>query len=372
MHYDSHQRLIEAISSYEHQKDQRMYEDDIVQLTHILRRPDFESLDKHSTPTPDEEDAQGKFRRGCWSGFISSYHFFAKGAVEARAARSSYVVYPNPTQEIMTPALKFLYGKAPPEGFLIEYDFRSQVLVVDFYDVLMLDYDYELGLTAERVVSFLGRVVEEAAKFNIGLAFALFPSDRGLHAFVVSHQYQRGLKWVDFMMAMHNDPMYTAFSYARGFGIRLTKKIDHPEDKVAWMEPLVLDAESVVLDARFFGRPFYSQYLKRSFELKFFGSQIRLLGREEDVVPELLSRVQLQYLLVQYGRQMTPEEVKQIECDIYASNIYPFSNRLERLTNDLQALMKLNQESAPVLPGLLESESEEEAEEGDLEQEARY
>ena len=286
-------------------------------------------------------------RKTCWAGFIERYRF-AQYATITASVRSRYTIYPNadPANNIMDPKTAFMFGQIPEPGFMLEYDFRAKIVAADFYDIMMLDYDIKDEATREKVVSELQTVIAIGHQNNVNLAFAIFPTDRGIHAFLISHPYERNYMWIDFMRLTCNDANYTAFSFARGFGIRLTKKLEQPEDVVSWVEPIETDLvgnelESIV-DTRFAQTKLYSRYLNRSISIRYFNDDLIILGNKSAVLPQLFYRIRLQYILMQYYRNLSLDDIAQLECDIYNAAIYPYSSRIVEMQRDVISLNLLN------------------------------
>ncbi len=345
--YQAHLDLVDQISEYEEQKDNLVKTDPCYKLLPILRDPqEYQAyLAAHpgsSLPAPTLAFPGVALHRGSWAEFIQVYQFFTCCATEAQSYKGRYFVYPNPEGELMNPASRNLYGKSPPEGFAVEYDFRNKILAIDLYGVVMLDYDLKDGWTRQGVIDYLSWVVAEAEGVGLHLTFLLQATDRGVHAFLVSHPYQRGLFWVDLLLALRNDFHYTSFAHVRGFGVRLTAKPDTPQDRVAWFAPYQPPAEGEPVDVELeVCCHLDSVYLGRKLELKWFDIHtpgLIWIGKRTETRVDVLKLVHLQYLLTQYGRALTQVERKQIESDVYGQAIYPFSGRMDQLQADVAAI----------------------------------
>jgi hypothetical protein len=200
------------------------------------------------------------------------------------------------------------------------------------------------------------------SKNGLYFTFAVMATDRGLHAFLLSHQAYRNLFWVDLMRLACTDPYYAAFSYGSGFGIRLSKKQDSPKDIVGWLSPLNAPEEpddnknpdvelSEIIDIGYPSREFFSAYLNRSVTLKLFGENVRRPGDANDklqyigdpanVRRDSYDELQVQYLLLQYFRSFSVEQIADIECEIYNAAIFPYESRIGILQQDIDALIDM-------------------------------
>lgn len=203
----------------------------------------------------------------------------------------------------------------------------------------MLDYDYIDGFTVENIVSKLDIVVGTARKFNVELVFLVFPSDRGVHAYLISHKYEKNLIWVDFLNSMCNDSYYTAFSYEVGFNVRLNKKQDHRDDEVIWVSPLAPKTPFLEIDKNFKTIPFTSDYFNTVLNLKIPDlSQVRIYGNINYIDLELLQYPFIDYMLSQYMKNVT--DIKSLEKEIYDQFIYPNISNIEALRSDILQIIE--------------------------------
>src|SRR5690606_15318784 len=80
----------------------------------------------------------------------------------------------------------------------------------------------------------------------------------------------------------------------------------------------------------------------RDIEIKYFADKFLVIGDRDAIIPDILLRVQLQYFMIQYGRTMTDLDMKKLVCDIYNSNIYPYSPNMKIMRDDIEQLVHLN------------------------------
>jgi hypothetical protein len=308
-------------------------------------------------------------RRVCWADFITNYLFVLEKTPVA-TGKYIYNIYPNVDLKtnIMDPRHTLTFDNLPPnfksmkEVFNIRYDFRTKLVYSNFYNILMLDYDIKDGISREEAIEELQTIIDVGAKTGWRFTFAVMPTDRGLHAFLLSQQAYRNIFWVDLMRLACTDPYYAAFSYASGFGIRLSKKQDTPDDMVGWLTPLNPpdqpdndknpDVElSELIDIGYPTREFFSAYLNRTITVKLFGEQVRSPGDANDklqyigdpkhIDKPLYNELQTQYLLLQYFRSFSIQEVADIECEIYNAAIYPYQSRIGILQQDIDTLIDM-------------------------------
>lgn len=321
----------------------------------------------------DYKKEQKRCKRVCWADFITAY-LFVEEKMPIATAKYIYNIYPNtdPKTNIMDPNKTPIFDLLPKgpvkkavrgkekevqekevqkEGFNIRYDFRTKIVYSNFYNLLMLDYDIKDGLTREDAIEELYRIIEVGKRNYLKFSFAIMPTDRGLHAFLLSQYAYRNMIWVDFLRLACTDTYYAAFSYATGFGIRLSRKQDTPEDMVSWLSPVATaDIEkgdvalSDIIDIGYPVINFKSQYLNKTLQFKVFGNALQIIGDTRAAKPDLIADLQLQYLFLQYFRSFTPLEIENIECEIYNAAIYPYTSRIKILQEDIYELIEINKE----------------------------
>ena len=234
-----------------------------------------------------------------------------------------------------------------PGEMKINYDFRNQVIFRNSSQILMLDYDYADGFTVEKIVSKLDNVVRQARKFNVELVFLIFPSDRGVHAYLISHKYEKNLIWVDFLKLLCNDAHYTAFSYEIGFNTRLNKKREYPDDDVIWVSPLAAKNSDTEIDKDFPTISFPSEYFNRVLDLKIPKlSEVRIFGNINYINMELLQYPFIDYMLSQYMKNVVDSE--KLEKEIYDQFIYPNISHIEALRSDILQIIEYGVRVTPI------------------------
>lgn len=277
----------------------------------------------------------------CWAKFIRAYTF-ATYASEVGAYRSVYYLYPG-KHTFKQIGNGNLYGEAPKEGYMLEYNFRSKIIALELYNTLMLDYDTEKEeVSIEHIIKYINNVVDYAKTIGVNLAFTYFTTDRGIHIFLLSHKYERSLYWVDFLNQLCNDPWYTAFVYVKGFGIRLTKKPEEEEDIVAEIGMKTPGADYIDIDLEKYPKLlFQSKYLNKDIELRYFKDQYPVIGDINYVLEEQLMDVKFHYLLVQYLRNLSLKALEKLECDIYDNELEINKVPLENLIQDIKQIRRL-------------------------------
>jgi hypothetical protein len=309
----------------------------------ILRK--IKQYEEHKDKRWDDFISQIKLVRGapcnpCWATFIRAY-VSAVYFVETGLYRNRKLILPKPSlfmaPLIIDPNAGYLYGIKPKSGYTLDYDFRSRILAINFYNLLMLDFDLEKeGLTFDAAITYLTAIADLSQQAGYNMYFAVYRTDRGLHAFLVSHEYEySNLAWIEFMLATCNDPWYTAFSYVRGFGVRITKKPDRPEDFIA---EIVVGGDTVLNKITF-----DSLYYGTKLELNVFtmDDNFLVVGDRTNMRADLVSQVLFQYLAIQYGRTMSLKEVAYIECQIYDEYIRDDTS-LDSLRQDIKNLRDIS------------------------------
>lgn len=93
-------------------------------------------------------------------------------------------------------------------------------------DILMIDFDIKEGFTREKAFEAVRKYTEYMEKYDIKLAFQMYHTDRGVHAFLVSHRIPSdSSEGFRIMMDLCNDPYYIAFSRVSGYCIRIGPKV---------------------------------------------------------------------------------------------------------------------------------------------------
>lgn len=102
----------------------------------------------------------------------------------------------------------------------------------DFFDEVNNTTNYQMKEYIKK--SFNKLCVESKKRYNLNLVFCVTETDKGLHLYLVNHYIDsRDPFWTNLLIQMCSDIWYAAFSRARGFCIRLTKKPKRESDMVA-------------------------------------------------------------------------------------------------------------------------------------------
>lgn len=334
--YTEHMEIIKDISDYEKWKSEVLNGDiQVDSITFNMLR----FLDNYNSNCTTS-----------WADFITKYRF-VRHANATNAVRHVYNIIPN-NGEIMSPFDSYLNGKMPPNGYAISYDFRGKILFRRSYKTVMIDYDYKDGFSLKTVIDKLNDAVRIGSTFGLNFVFVVFPSDRGVHAYLVSYEYNRSFIWVDFLRIMCNDAYYTAFSYDLGFSARLSRKPDHPTDDVIWISPLqekpINDEYSLFnapnptfnVDTNIPSVKFSSDYFNKTLDIK-VPSRLNVVGSNTYIDKNLLINPYIDYVLVQYMKYL--DNTKSLESDIYNQRIYPYQSNMEHLRSDIERLVILVQ-----------------------------
>lgn len=349
--YDNNMRVVDLIDKHEILKDDIVHRRQNVTNFPVLYR-------NLALFLKDYEREKKRCKNTCWANFITNY-LFVKEKVPISVAKYVYNIYPNVNlkSNIMDPQQTPIFDSLPSNArsmrdvFNIRYDFRTKLVYSNFYNILMLDYDIKDGISREEAIDELNTIVAIGQRNYLKFTFAVMPTDRGLHAFLLSQQAYRNMFWVDMLRLACTDPYYAAFSYATGFGIRLSKKHDTPNDMVGWLSPLNPpeipndnqnpDVElGEIIDIGYPTIEFKSRYLNRTIIMKVFGNNLQFIGDPRNVRDELYDELQLQYLFLQYFRSFSVQEIENIECEIYNAAIFPYTTRITILQQDIDDLIK--------------------------------
>lgn len=352
--YDNNMKVVDLIDKHEILKDDIYYRRQNVSAFPALYR-------NLALFLKDYEKQKKRCKRTCWADFIKNY-LFVKEKVPIATSKYVYNIYPNVNlrTNIMDPRETPIFDSLPNNAramrdeFNIRYDFRTKLVYSNFYNILMLDYDIKDGISREDAIEELHTIVNIGKRNNLNFTFAVMPTDRGIHAFLLSQRAYRNMFWVDLLRLACTDPYYAAFSYATGFGIRLSKKHDTPNDLVSWLSPLnppiIPDNDenpdvqlSEIIDIGYPTFEFTSRYLNRTITMKVFGNQLQFIGDPRNVLDELYYELQLQYLFLQYFRSFSTQEIENIECEIYNAAIFPYTSAITILQQDIFDLKQRSQ-----------------------------
>ena len=268
----------------------------------------------------------------CWADFIGLLSF-TRYAVKMAESSSRYIIYPNPDG-------RNFFRYTPKDGFYVEYDFRSKIFALTNRNLLMLDFDYkEEGNNLAEIKIMLYDVVEIAKDLGVDLSFVVFPSDRGVHVFCLSHKIWKNLLFSEFMIKLCNDANYTSFCYARGTSMRLSPKPDHPDDIVSWHQPEIL-TEKDSPDDYFKTIPFRSELLGKTIDIKTFSVEdLDVIGQGFD--KDAFRYIKQQYHLIRYFTSLSKDVRDMIHCEIFDSYIFQNDKTIAKLRVDVERILRL-------------------------------
>jgi hypothetical protein len=126
--------------------------------------------------------------------------------------------------------------------YIVSYDARSEVFIYCSDNLLMLDWDNKDLKEIDdksQIPNFLIDLVQKVANglseiFREEVVFSINPSDRGFHAFLLSHPMDsQNQNVLEFMEQICTDAWYIAFTPLRGWCVRISPKNDTFNDFVA-------------------------------------------------------------------------------------------------------------------------------------------
>jgi len=124
-----------------------------------------------------------------------------------------------------TISTEILYQTA---DFQLNVNYYNMVFAICVPDILVIDSDFNVWSrhSADKVVKEIGRFCDFMHAKGIDLLFKMFRTDKGLHAFLVNKRIKSNTDTaIKIMVALCNDPFYTAFSKISGFCVRINPKI---------------------------------------------------------------------------------------------------------------------------------------------------
>ena len=152
------------------------------------------------------------------------------------------------------------------------------------------------------------------------LTFALFETDRGVHAFLVSTEVDcNNLMWIDFMLKVCNDTWYSAFTWKAGFFIRLNKKEKRTHDFVAKIGVGATE-DTHQGSSHAFRSAFWGHTLSLAVPpdvddlVRLPEKQTFIVGRNDIIDRRIYQKVQMHFLLVQYFKEFHGAVATSFEC----------------------------------------------------------
>ena len=92
--------------------------------------------------------------------------------------------------------------------------------------ILMIDFDIKEGITRERAFQIVEEYTEFMHQRGIDMSFQMSHTDRGVHAFLVSHAIPAFSKMAErIQIDICNDPYYLGFSQVSGYCVRIGPKV---------------------------------------------------------------------------------------------------------------------------------------------------
>lgn len=158
-------------------------------------------------------------------------------------------------------AIHYIVSLTNMNKFVIGYDPIRRMAFIVLGDVFTADWDYSDTLQRDNVVNlvhqFLNNVqrMEARGRFRRNpLAFRMFETDNGMHAFCTSNTFPYPVQETQRLgISLCADSAYIAFVRMRGFSLRLTPKVTR-RNKAPGEAPYVLDP--TVSRTQFVQRPY--------------------------------------------------------------------------------------------------------------------
>jgi len=112
------------------------------------------------------------------------------------------------------------------EDFLLRYDFGDAVWAMCVKDLFTLDFDIKEGLTQEMAVAMIKNYTDVMHSKGVDMLFSLWPTDRGLHAYLISERLLYGDdRSLRASLDLCNDRNYIIFTTFNGFCMRVAPKL---------------------------------------------------------------------------------------------------------------------------------------------------
>lgn len=157
-----------------------------------------------------------------------------------------YMVAPSPTK------LTADIAKSLPYKMVVGFDPDRCMAFLVLGDILTIDWDFTDTMGRWEVLALVRQFLANLKLFHNSehaiqstlrfrstpLAFRMFETDNGIHAFCTSHAFPHGgADSTRIMMAMCCDPAYIAFTELRGYSLRLTPKVTFRKDGKYVLDP---------------------------------------------------------------------------------------------------------------------------------------
>lgn len=110
---------------------------------------------------------------------------------------------------------------------IVGMSFGNNVWSMCTRKILMIDFDFKEGFTRETAILSIKKYTAYMRMRGINMMFEMYDTDRGVHAFLVTHEIDNldEKNFMQVMMDLCNDPYYIGFSRINGYCIRLAPKV---------------------------------------------------------------------------------------------------------------------------------------------------
>lgn len=229
----------------------------------------------------------------CWGDYLNRLSFTSYIDKISRF-RDIFALYPNMDKYYQTNQTRVSYTYDSP--YFVTFDNRNDFIALGFPNLLMIDFDFDLEKDSREEAITKAKQKLESIGCNLNFKWVLFDTDRGLHAFLVSHEANyREMEWIHLMLYIDADPWYAAFTHVFGWQIRLNAKKERPNDFVAKPHPNGYENSGKTLP-----------------KTSFFPQNIE----PNDIKQNLLQSVIFHSLLTQNLSHMSGEKLNLLKCAI--------------------------------------------------------
>lgn len=114
--------------------------------------------------------------------------------------------------------------------FLLRYSFGDAVWAMCVKDLFTIDFDIKEGISQDDAVSMIKRYTDIMHSRGVDMLFSLYPTDRGLHAYLISERLLYGDdRTLRTSLDLCNDKNYIIFTTFNGFCMRVGPKLMKPK-----------------------------------------------------------------------------------------------------------------------------------------------
>ena len=121
------------------------------------------------------------------------------------------------------------------DNLVVGFDIYTNIFSLCNRDILMIDFDYKDGINRKDIITHVSNFCDKMLNKNEEILFAMYDTDRGVHAFLVNkYMHFASDEALKIMIDMCSDEMYIGYAEVRGFCVRLNPKtINIPENQLS-------------------------------------------------------------------------------------------------------------------------------------------